>query len=70
VQLHLGGMEVRDRVEPILEQMRSQIADARRRVEDGATTASEAVRVIRTGLEQAWDDLQSAVSQARSIVTR
>lgn len=69
LQLHLGTMELRDRLDPIVEQARRQIADARARIEDGSETTADAVAALRTGFEQAWDDLRSAVNDAKSIVS-
>jgi hypothetical protein len=70
LQAQLGGMELRDRIEPVLERGRGQLADARRTLESGTTTASEAAAAVRKGIEQAWSDLRAAFSDARDIVTR
>jgi hypothetical protein len=69
LQMHLGTMELRDRLDPIVEQARRQIADARARIEDGSETTADAVAALRAGFEQAWDDLRSAVNDAKSIVS-
>lgn len=70
LQATLGGMELRDRVEPILERGRKQLADARRTLDGGSTTATEAAAAVRKGIEQAWSDLRSAFADVREIVTR
>jgi hypothetical protein len=70
VQATLGGMELRDRIEPIIEQGRQQLAEARRALDGGASTASEAAAAARKGIEQAWADLRAAFADVREIVTR
>jgi hypothetical protein len=69
LQVHLGTMDLRDRIDPILEQARNQIAEARSRIDDGSETTADAVAAIRGGFEQAWADLREALSDARSIVS-
>lgn len=69
VQVRLGAMEVRDRLEPIVDQVRSQLSDARSRVEAGGETASDAAAAIRGGIEQAWKDMRAALTEAQKIVT-
>jgi hypothetical protein len=69
VQLHLGGMELRDRLEPIVQPIRDQLADTRRRIDDGAASASEAAAALRTGVEAAWEELRSALSEAKKSLT-
>jgi hypothetical protein len=70
VQARLGSMELRDRIEPILERGRSQLTEARTALNGGASTASEAAAAARAGIEQAWADLRSAFADVRDIVTR
>jgi hypothetical protein len=68
VQLHLGGMELRDRLEPIVQSIRDQLEETRSRVADGASSASEAAATIRDGVEKAWRDLRTALLEAKKTV--
>jgi hypothetical protein len=68
VQLHLGGMELRDRLGPIVESIRDQLAETRAHVTDGASSASEAASTIRDGIEKAWSDLRAALLEAKKTV--
>jgi hypothetical protein len=69
VQVRLGAMEVRDRLDPIVDRVRGQVAEARSRVETGGETASEAAAAIRSGVEAAWRDMRAALAEAQKIVT-
>lgn len=70
LQLHLGTMELRDRLQPIVERIQQQLADARRKIDDGSSTAADAAAAIRSGVEEAWRDLREAIKDAKSIVNR
>ncbi|MCX7620854.1 MAG: hypothetical protein N2037_08445 [Acidimicrobiales bacterium] len=69
VQLHLGAMELRDRLEPIIESVRDQIAEARGRLEDGKFNATEVASALRSGIERAWEDLRSALREAKRTLS-
>lgn len=70
VQIRLGAMELRDKVEPIVGKVREQIAEARARVAGGSVPASDAITAVREGVEEAWRDVRSALSEARSSLRR
>ena len=69
VQVHLGAMEVRDRLDPIVARVRGQLAEARSRMETGGETAADAASAIRSGIEAAWKDMRHALAEAQKIVT-
>jgi molecular chaperone GrpE (heat shock protein) len=66
LQAKLGSMGVQDRVMPVVEQLRDLWLDARERTGDGAETATEVAGRLREGVESAYRELRSAVSDAAS----
>ena len=68
VQLHLGALDVRERVAPLLEDLRNAWLDARARVSDGTNTASDVATTLGAGLEGAMSEIRTAVLEARSAV--
>jgi chromosome segregation ATPase len=70
VQLDLGSMEARDRLAPFVEELRNRWLDAKRQADQAASSASSAVDQLRTGLEQAMDDIRSAVRSAKERLDR
>jgi hypothetical protein len=69
LQVHLGTMELRDLLDPIIDRARGQIDEARAKIDDGSSTASDAAAAIRSGFEQAWDVLRDAIGDVKKIVT-
>lgn len=69
VQLHLGSLEARDQLAPLVEQLRSAWLDARERVSDGAATTSDVASTLRQGLENAMYEIRRAVLDAKSAAT-
>lgn len=70
LQLHLGAMELRDQLAPLVEKAQEQLAEARRKIDEGGSTAADAAAAIRSGFEEAWSDLRAAINDAKSIVNR
>lgn len=68
VQARLGAMSVQDRLMPMVEELRNSWLDARERVGDGADVASEVTDRLRDGLDRAFKELRSAVTDAASTV--
>ena len=66
VQMHLGAMEASDQLTALMRQLRGKWADARRQVEESISTASGVADAVRTGLENAFDDLRKALLDARN----
>ena len=66
VQMHLGAMEASDKLTALMRRLRGKWADARRQVEESVSTASGVADTVRTGLENAFDDLRKALLEARN----
>jgi hypothetical protein len=69
VQMHLGAMEASDKLTALLDQVHAKWADARRQIEESITTASSVADTVRTGLENAFDDLRKALLESRNKLT-
>ncbi|HTO00444.1 MAG TPA: hypothetical protein VL068_07200 [Microthrixaceae bacterium] len=65
VQIHLGSLDARDQLMPLVEDLRNTWLDAREKVTKSASTASDAAETLRAGLEQAMGEIRTAVLQAR-----
>lgn len=70
VQVHLGSLEVQDRLDPLLETLRNRWLDAKEQVNRSSDTAGDVFATLRSGLEQAMSDIRSAVSDARRVATQ
>ncbi len=66
VQMHLGAMETTDRLTALMGHLRSRWADARRQVEDRASTASSMADTVRTGLETAFAEVRKALLETKN----
>jgi hypothetical protein len=66
VQMHLGAMEASDQLTALMRQLRGRWADARRQFEENISTASGVADTVRTGLENAFDDLRNALLEAKN----
>lgn len=66
VQAHLGSMAVRDRLEPVVQELRNAWLEARSRAAESADTAGDVTDRLRDGLEKAMAEIRSAVSDARA----
>ncbi len=70
VQLDLGSKEARDRLSPFVEQLRNAWLDARRQADSATSTASDVADKVRAGLDQAMDEIRSAVTAAKDRLDR
>ncbi len=68
VQMHLGALDLRDKLQPVVDQFRSNVADARARLGTAASTADDVLANLRKGFDKAVDDISKAVRQARESV--
>jgi phage shock protein A len=68
VQAHLGSMAVRDRLDPVVEDLRNTWLEAKAKLGDGAETTSTVTERLRSGLENAMSEIRSAVLDVRSSV--
>jgi chromosome segregation ATPase len=66
VQLHLGAMETSDKLTALVGHLRSRWADARRQLEDRASTASSLADTVRTGLENAFAEVRKALLETKN----
>ena len=66
VQMHLGAVDASDKLNKLMDQLRGRWADARRQVEGRISMASSAGDTVRSGLEDAFEDLRKALLEARS----
>ena len=66
VQMHLGAMETSDQLTALTHQLRGKWADARRQFEENVSSASDVADTVRTGLENAFDNLRNALPEARN----
>ncbi len=70
VQAHLGSLEVKERLDPVVEELRNRWLDAREQVANSAGTASEVVDALRKGLEQAMGEIRRSLIEAKSAGQR
>ncbi len=69
VQVHLGSMEVEERVAPLLQGLRDRWLDAQEKLSNAPGTAGDALDALRGGLEQAMTDIRDAVLEAKRTVS-
>ena len=70
VHVHLGSLETRDLLAPLVEDLRNAWLDAREQTAKSASTASDAAGALRNGLDRAMDEIRTAVLQAKATVRR
>lgn len=69
LQAHLGEMEARGEIEPLLEQLRNRWLDARAQLDRVGGRAGDAVSTVTDGVRSAFDDLRTALSDAAERIT-
>ena len=69
VQAHLGEMEAEQQLEPLIEQMRNRLLDARAQFDKAGTVAGDALGTLTDGVRSAAKDLGDALSAAAKRVT-
>jgi TolA-binding protein len=66
VQMHLGAMESSDKLNALMAGLRAKWSDARKQLEDRASTATSVVDTVRSGLENAFGELRKALLETKS----
>jgi len=69
VQAHLAKMDADDELEPLLEQMRNRLLDARSQFDKAGTAAGGALSTVTDGVRSAAKDLGDALAEAVRKVT-
>jgi len=69
VQAHLGEMEAEEQLEPLIEQMRNRLLDARAQFDKAGTVAGDALGTLTDGVRSAAKDLGDALAAAAKRVT-
>jgi len=69
VQMHLAAVEASDKATAQMNKLRDRWADARRQFEDSIKTASSVKDTVRTGLENALNDLRQALLESKNKLT-
>jgi len=70
IQVHLGSLETRDLLTPLVEDLRNAWMDARSQTLKSASTATDVVEVLRAGLDHAMDEIREAVLEATKTARR
>lgn len=70
VQMHLGSMEARDRVEPLVEQLRSSWLSAKQELSESGSATADAIKTLLQGLESGLREVRDAVIESGRTVTR
>jgi hypothetical protein len=65
VQASLGRMEAQEQLGPIIDQLRNRWLDARSQLGTAGTAAGDVFTALRTGLEQAMDQIRAGARTAR-----
>lgn len=66
VQMHLGRLDAEEQMEPVVEQLRNWWLDARDQVSQAGSAAGDAFSSLRSGLEQAMEQVRRGASAARN----
>jgi phage shock protein A len=69
VQAHLAKMDADDELEPLLEQMRNRLLDARAQFDKAGSAAGGALSTVTDGVRSAAKDLGDALAEAVRKVT-
>lgn len=69
VQMHLGTLELSDKLEPLLDTLRNRWLDAKEQVGQSSSTAGDVIDTLRTGLEQAMRDIRTSILEAKKVAT-
>lgn len=64
VQMHLGSMEARDELNPLLEQLRNRWLDAQELLDKAGSAAGDALSSLSDGARKAFRDLTHALDDA------
>lgn len=69
VQAHLGQMEAEEQLQPLVDQMRNRLLDARTQFDKAGTVAGDALGTLTDGVRAAAKDLGDALANAARRVT-
>jgi hypothetical protein len=69
VQAHLAKMDADDELDPLLEQMRNRLLDARAQFDKAGSAAGDALSTVTDGVRSAAKDLGDALAEAVRKVT-
>jgi hypothetical protein len=69
VQVHLGAMDTNDRVAAGLQKARDRWDDARNQLSGATAVAVEVFDTVRSGVENALDDVRGALLDAKKQAT-
>ena len=69
VQIHLGSMDINDRLDPLVELLRNRWLDARAQIESSTEGAGDAADALWTGLTQAMKDVRKAILEAQHSIS-
>lgn len=64
LQARLASMDARDEVSSLIDQLRACLTEAREQLKGVTGSSSEAMASLRTGLDQAADDVRTALRNA------
>jgi predicted nucleic acid-binding Zn-ribbon protein len=64
VQVHLGQMQARQQLTPLVEQLRNRWLDAREQLDRAQSAAGDALTSLRAGVRSAVKDLGDAFDEA------
>lgn len=70
LQSHLGLMEARDRVAPVVEALRNRWLDATAGITAAPAKAGDVLEELRSGFDKAFHDLSEALTEARGAASR
>ena len=70
VQARLGAMETNDRVAALMEKARDRWDEARKQLSGATAAATEVVETVRSGFENAIDELRRALLDAKEQASR
>jgi hypothetical protein len=70
VQIHLGALELGDRLDPLLEALRNRWLDAKQSLNDSASSTGDVLDALRNGLDQAMHDVRTAILDAKDAAAR
>lgn len=68
VQMHLGAMDANDRLEGLLEQVRSRWTEATAQYAGTASAASEGLGAVRTSLQTAYKEIRQALLDTKTKI--
>ncbi|AXT84915.1 hypothetical protein C6I20_06735 [Aeromicrobium sp. A1-2] len=69
LQVHLGATEATDRLEALTSELQTRWSKARRQMEDASSTTSAVAETLRTGVENAYKELRTALLDSRKKLT-